>query len=216
MTVGSGSRTLGGHGREMCLRRKENSNHVVKVFRSGLLEKRKKVGFSPGLVAGMESDVAGLSVNAGVNEKRAVIVAGLFAIADENERRTAFMAGHSVIAGLDERRAFAFSTPKISRRETVKSHQLAHIPYVPRSQDCDAGRDHEGPCFCQDGCGEFMVTPVVPLDDISLGLSDEASEKDTTSMLALCDGSTTLSRDLMIQRKGLEPHAVKNVCVSFA
>ena len=57
------------------------------------------------------------------------------------------------------------------------------------------------------------MTPVVPLDDISLGLSDEASEKDTTSMLALCDGSTTHSRDVMIPREGPEPHAVKNVCV---
>ena len=57
------------------------------------------------------------------------------------------------------------------------------------------------------------MTPVVPLDFISLGLSDAAFEKDTTSMLALCDGSTTHSRDLMIPRKGLEPHGVRDVCV---
>ena len=57
------------------------------------------------------------------------------------------------------------------------------------------------------------MTPVVPLDYISLGLFDEASEKDTTSMLALCDGSTTHSRDLMIPREGPEPHAVRDVCV---
>ena len=81
VTVGCGSRTLGGHGRGMCLRR----NHVDMVFRSGLLEKRRKNGFPPGLVASMESNVAGLSVTAG-----------------ENEKRTAFMAGHSVIAGLEE------------------------------------------------------------------------------------------------------------------
>ena len=121
VTVGCGSRTLGGHGRGMCLRR----NHVDMVFRSGLLEKRRKVGYSPGLVASMESDAAGLSVTAGVSKKRAVIVAGLFAAAGENERRTAFMAGHSVIAGLEERRTVAVQHLKYS---VVK--QCNHINWL--------------------------------------------------------------------------------------
>ena len=75
VTVGCGSRILGGHGREMCLRRKENSYHVDMEFRGGLLEKRRKIGLPPGLVARVDSDVASLSVIAGVNEKRAVTVA---------------------------------------------------------------------------------------------------------------------------------------------
>ena len=90
VTVGCGSRILGGHGWEMCLRRKGNSFHFDMIFRSGLLEKRRKIGFPPGLVARMDSYVAGRSVTAGVNENRAGIVAGLFATAGENERRTAF------------------------------------------------------------------------------------------------------------------------------
>ena len=134
VTVGCGGRILGGHGREMCLRRKENSYLVDILFRSGLLEKRRKIGFLPGLMASLVIDVPGLSVTAGVNEKRALIVAGLFATAGENERRTASMAGHSVIAGLEKRRAVTISTPTIPRRETVKSHHLAHVPYVPWSQ----------------------------------------------------------------------------------
>ena len=150
-----------------------------------------------------------------MNEKRAVIEAGRFSTAGENERKTAFMAGHSVISRSEERKAVTISTPKIPRRETVKPHQLPQIPDVPWSQDCVPGRDHQGPCFCQDGCEKVVVTPVVPLDDISLGLSDEASEEDTTSMLALCDGSTTQSLDLMIPRKRPEPCALRDVCVSL-
>ena len=50
------------------------------------MEKRRKIGF----LARMDTDVAGLSVTAGVSEKRAVSVAGRSATAGENERRTAF------------------------------------------------------------------------------------------------------------------------------
>ena len=44
-------------------------------FRGGLLEKRKEIGFPPGLVAPVDSDVAGLSATAGVDERQAVTIA---------------------------------------------------------------------------------------------------------------------------------------------
>ena len=43
-------------------------------FKGGLLEKKRGIGFSPGLVAPVASGVAGLSVAAGVDERRAVTV----------------------------------------------------------------------------------------------------------------------------------------------
>ena len=69
MTVKDGCRKLGGHGREMNLQRQGNSYLVDVEFRSGLLEKKKEIGFPPGLVALVDSGVAGLSATAGVDER---------------------------------------------------------------------------------------------------------------------------------------------------
>ena len=74
MTVQDGCRKLGGHGREMNLRRQGNSYLVDTEFRGGLLEKRKEIGVPPGLVAPVDSDVVGLSATAGVDERRAVSI----------------------------------------------------------------------------------------------------------------------------------------------
>ena len=45
-------------------------------FKGELWEKKRRIGFPPGLEAPVDCDVAGLSVAAGVNEKRTVNVAG--------------------------------------------------------------------------------------------------------------------------------------------
>ena len=74
LTVKDGCRKLGGHGREMNLQRQGNSYLVDVEFRGGLLEKRKEIGFPPGLVAPVDSGVAGLSATAGVDERRAVTI----------------------------------------------------------------------------------------------------------------------------------------------
>ena len=67
------------------------------------------------------------------------------------------MAGYSVIADVGERRAVANSTLEMPSRETVKSHQLAHIPFVPWSRTCVAGQGREGPHFSQMGGAEIVV-----------------------------------------------------------
>ena len=54
MTVKDGCRKLGGHGREMNLQRQGNSYLVDVEFRGGLLEKKKEIGFPPGLVAAVD------------------------------------------------------------------------------------------------------------------------------------------------------------------
>ena len=59
----------------MNLQRQGNSYLVDVEFRGGLLEKRKEIGFPPGLVAPVDSGVAGLSATAGVDERRAVAIA---------------------------------------------------------------------------------------------------------------------------------------------
>ena len=74
MTVHDGCRKLGGHGREMNLRRQGNSYFVDVEFRGGLLEKRKEIGLPPGLVALVDSDVVGLSATAVEDERRAVTI----------------------------------------------------------------------------------------------------------------------------------------------
>ena len=68
MTVKDGCQKLGGHGREMNLRRQGNSHLVDVEFRGGLLEKSKEIGSPPGLVAPVDSGVAALSATAGVDE----------------------------------------------------------------------------------------------------------------------------------------------------
>ena len=59
----------------------------------------------PGLKAPIDSDVAGLSVTAGMDESRTVMVAGHSTAAGVSEKRAANMAGHSVIADVVVRRA---------------------------------------------------------------------------------------------------------------
>ena len=75
MTVKDGCRKLGGHGREVNLRRQGNSYLVDVEFRGVLLERKKEIGFPPGLVTLVDSGVAGLSDTAGVDERRAVTIA---------------------------------------------------------------------------------------------------------------------------------------------
>ena len=75
MTVKDGCRKLGGHSREMNLQKQGNSYLVDVEFRGGLLEKKKEIGFPLGLVAPVDSGVAGLSATAGVDERRAVTIA---------------------------------------------------------------------------------------------------------------------------------------------
>ena len=75
-TVKDGCWGLGRHGWEMSLRRQWNSYLVDVEFRGGLLEKKRKdmreIELPPGLVAPVDSGVAGLSATAGVDERRAV------------------------------------------------------------------------------------------------------------------------------------------------
>ena len=68
MTVKDGCRKLGGHGREMNLQRQGNSYLVDVEFPGQLLEKKKEIGFPPGLVARVDSGVADLSATAGVEK----------------------------------------------------------------------------------------------------------------------------------------------------
>ena len=78
LTVKDGCWKLGGHGREMSLRKQGNSYLVDVEFRGRLLEKRRKemreIEFPQGLVAPVDSGVAGLSATAGVDETRAVTI----------------------------------------------------------------------------------------------------------------------------------------------
>ena len=70
------ARDWGGHGREICLRRQGNFNLVDVEFKGGLSESKKSMlRGPPGLVAPVDSDVAGLSAAAGVDERRAVTIA---------------------------------------------------------------------------------------------------------------------------------------------
>ena len=66
---------LGGHGREMILRRQGNSYLVDVEFWGGLLEcETSMLRGPPSLVAPVDSGVAGLSATAGVDERRAVTI----------------------------------------------------------------------------------------------------------------------------------------------
>ena len=144
MTVEGGCRILGGHGRAICLRRQGNSNHVDMEFTDGTAGKKEERRERPVILLGsgpaIDNDVAALSVAAGVSEKG-----------------TALVGGYSIIADVGERRAVANSTLEMPSRETVKSHQLAHIPFVPWSRTCVAGQGHEGPHFSQMGGAEIVV-----------------------------------------------------------
>ena len=75
LTVKDGRRKLGGHGREINLRRQGNSYLVDVESQGGLLECEKSMlrGTS-GLVAPVDSGVAGLSATAGADERRAVTI----------------------------------------------------------------------------------------------------------------------------------------------
>ena len=75
MFFNDGCRKLGGHGREINLRRQGNSYLVDVEFRGGLLgcEKSMLRG-PPGLVAPVDSGVAGLSATAGEDGRRAVTI----------------------------------------------------------------------------------------------------------------------------------------------
>ena len=72
LTVGDGYRKLGGHGREMILRR-DGDSHLVNVeFKDGLLGcKKPMLRDLTGLVTHKNSDVAGHSAAAVVDERRA-------------------------------------------------------------------------------------------------------------------------------------------------
>ena len=71
LTVGDGCRKLGGHGREMILRRNGDSYLVNVEFKDGLLEcKKSKVRDVTCLVTQKNSDVAGYSAAAVVDERR--------------------------------------------------------------------------------------------------------------------------------------------------
>ena len=72
MTVGDGYRKLGGHGREMILRRNGDSHLVNVEFKDGLLGcKKSMMRDLTGLVTHENSDVAGHSAAAVVDERRA-------------------------------------------------------------------------------------------------------------------------------------------------
>ena len=75
LTVKDGCRKLGGHGREINERRLGNSNLVDAEFQGGLLECEKSMlRGRPGLVAPVDSGVAGICAVAGVDERRAVTI----------------------------------------------------------------------------------------------------------------------------------------------
>ena len=78
LTVKDDWRKFGGHGREINLRRQGNSYLLDVEFRGGLLECEKSMlrGL-PGLVAPVDSGVAGISATAGVDERRAVTISTL-------------------------------------------------------------------------------------------------------------------------------------------
>ena len=72
LTVGDGYRKLGGHGREMILRRNGDSHLVNVEFKDGLLGCEKSMLRDlEGLVTHKNSDVAGHSAAAVVDERRA-------------------------------------------------------------------------------------------------------------------------------------------------
>ena len=72
LTVGDGYRKLGGHGREMILRRNGDSHLVNVEFKDGLLGcKKSMLRDLEGLVNHKNSDVAGHSAAAVMDEKRA-------------------------------------------------------------------------------------------------------------------------------------------------
>ena len=72
LTVGDGYRKLGGHGREMILRRNGDSHLVNVEFKDGLLGcKKSMLRDLTGLVTHKNSDVAGHSAAAVVDERRA-------------------------------------------------------------------------------------------------------------------------------------------------
>ena len=72
LTVGDGYRKLGGHGREMILRRNGDSHLVNVEFKDGLLGcKKSMMRDLTGLVTHENSDVAGHSAAAVVDERRA-------------------------------------------------------------------------------------------------------------------------------------------------
>ena len=76
LTVKDGCWKLGGHGREISLRRQRNSYLVDVEFRGGLLECEKTMlRGTPGLLA-VDRGVAGLSGIPGVDERRAVTISG--------------------------------------------------------------------------------------------------------------------------------------------
>ena len=111
-------------------------------FRDGTAGKKEERKERPVILLGsgpaIDNDVAALSVAAGVSEKG-----------------TALVGGYSIIADVGERRAVADSTLEMPSRETVKSHQLAHIPFVSWSRTCVAGQGREGPHFSQMGGAEI-------------------------------------------------------------
>ena len=75
LTVKDGCRKLGGHGREINLRRQGNSCLVDVEFQGGLLECEKSMlRGPPGLVAPVDRGVAGLSATVNVDERRAVTI----------------------------------------------------------------------------------------------------------------------------------------------
>ena len=72
LIVGDGYRKLGGHGREMVLRRNGDSHLVNVEFKDGLLGcKKSMLRDLTGLVTHKNSDVAGHSAAAVVDERRA-------------------------------------------------------------------------------------------------------------------------------------------------
>ena len=126
LTVGDGCRKLGGHGREMILRRNGDS-HLVNVEFEDELQGCKKP---------MSRDLACLMTHGNSG------VAGHSATADVGENSD--VAGYSVAAVVDERRV-ASSTIELPRCEAVESQKSAQVPAAPLCCAWIVGRSREAP-----------------------------------------------------------------------
>ena len=118
------------------------------------------------------------------------------------------MAALSATAGVDESSAVTISTPEMTIREAVESHQLT----PPWCRACISGRGREARHFRHGGGEETAAaTPVVSLDNFFLGLTDRTTGKGTAPTLVLCDGNTTYSLGLMVPRRRRAPYPVRGV-----
>ena len=173
LTVGDGCRKLGGHGREMILRRDGDSRLVNVEFKSELQWcKSPMLRDLTGLVTHENSGWAGHSATADVDEDSDV-------------------AGYSAAAIEDEKRA-ASSTIELPSCEAVESHTSTQVPFASLCRACIVGRGREAPQpFHLGGAVSVSVTtPIESLEILSPCLKDRTSGEDNTHTIVPSDSNT--------------------------